>query len=124
MSDVGTVKAAIQINTTNIGLSTSSKYPMQRGAYSFQSTVVAVGTGTSVFSGICTVNASNDNIGFHVIGTCTALGTLAAAGTSTGTGSDLIAFTAANSYRMTQSVVNTTATGAGVTFNSQVTIGM
>ena len=125
MADLGVVKVATFISTTNVGLSTSSRYPMSRGGASFQSTVVAIGTGTSVFTGICTINASNDNVGFHAIGTCTALGTLAAAGASTATGSDLFALAQANfPYRLTQSVLNTTATGAGVTFNSTVSLGM
>lgn len=125
MADLGSVKTATMLGAVTVNLSTSSKYPMQRGPASFQSTVVATGTGTSVFNGICTINASNDNIGWHPIGTCTALGTLAAAGASTGTASDLFALANTNiPYRMTQAVCNTTATGAGITFQSTVTMGL
>ena len=123
MSDLGVVKV-VQLITSALNNSTSSPYPMQRGPASFQATVIASGTGTSIFSSIATLNGSNDGVAYAPFGTVTALGTLAAAGTSAGTASAILSLGTNYPVRAAQAVCITTATGAGLTFQSKVTLGL
>lgn len=123
MADLGVVKV-VQLITSITNNATSSPYPMQRGPASFQATVVTVGTGTSIYSSIATLYGSNDGVAYPPFGTVTALGTLAAAGTSTGTASAILSLGTNYPVRAAKAVSVTTATGAGLTFQSQVTLGL
>ena len=123
MTDQGMVQVA-QLITSVVNNSTSTPYPMQRGPASFQATVVANGTGTSIYSSIATLFGSNDGVAYPPYGTVTALGTLAAAGSSTGTASAILSLGANYPVRAAKAVSVTTATGAGLAFQSQVTLGL
>lgn len=123
MAESGVVKV-VQLITSIVNNSTSSPYPMQRGPSSFQATVIALGTGTSIFSSIATLLGSNDGVAYPPFGTVTALGTLAAAGTSTGTASAILSLGTNYPVRAAKATCVTTATGAGLTFQSQVTLGV
>jgi hypothetical protein len=123
MADLGVVKV-VQLITSVVNDSTSSPYPMARGPASVQATVIAQGTGTSIFSSIATLFGSNDGVAYPPFGTVTALGTLAAAGTSGGTASAILSLGTNYPVRASKAVCVTTATGAGLTFQSQVTLGM
>lgn len=113
MSDLGTPRASTILTTTAL-LSTSDPFPLARGQASFQATVVSVGTGTSVISAIGVVSVSNDNTGYFPLGTLTALGTVAAAGTSTVTAANGFSSQANQPYRFAKVVLTTTAASSTV----------
>lgn len=109
MSDKSTPKTATILTTTAIGASTSAQFPLARGPISYQATVVTVGTGTTGVLATAVLNVSNDNQIYLPVSTAIGTGTVAAAGTSTGSCSAIGSLGASYPFKYAKLVVTTTA---------------
>lgn len=114
MSDLGAVKVFDLFLGTGTAVGTSSPYRMARGPATYQLSGSATGTGASgPFTGIATVQVSNDNMVWLGLGTMTATGS-----STTSPGGD--GFAAVVPWAYSRLVITTLTTGIGAKLVSGV----
>ena len=100
MSQLGSVHT-FQLASATI-LTTSVQYPMAVGPQTFQATIFTTSTGASaVINAACTVQFSNDNVGWVTAGTCS----------PTGTGTAADGFVSNAPWKMARTIITTLTTG-------------